>query len=198
VSFSVRVKTTAANAVRLRIWDGSPTFSAYHSGSGFYETLTVTRRLVSNPSLLSFDVDFQQTCTAYVDNAMLVSGSIPADYLPMHPADELVRCQRYFQRYLAGEFAAAGVAYSAPTNAMVPVMLPAKLGVIPTVTFVNVADWQLTTGGGSISCTSITPYQLSTALASFVTTVAGGLVAREAVMLFCGVAGRYVDFEANP
>ena len=35
--------------------------------------------------------------TYYVDNAMLVVGSQPADYAPLHPADDLARCLRYYE-----------------------------------------------------------------------------------------------------
>jgi hypothetical protein len=35
--------------------------------------------------------------TLYLDNAMLVIGPAPAPYQPLHPQEELARCQRYYE-----------------------------------------------------------------------------------------------------
>ena len=98
VSWSVRVRTSTANAVRLRL-DGNVTGtpSAYHSGNGAYQTLTVTETVPVGVTALSARVLLDATCTAYIDNAMLVVGSQPADYAPLHPADDLARCLRYYE-----------------------------------------------------------------------------------------------------
>src|SRR5262245_38938180 len=82
VTFSVRVKTSTGNAVRLRINDGVTGVQngAYHSGGGQYETITLTYAIAATATALNAAVQFDASCTAYVDNAMLVVGSVAADY----------------------------------------------------------------------------------------------------------------------
>jgi hypothetical protein len=71
-------------------------YSSYHPGNGAYQTLTVTATETATPNL-QLGIFFAASCTAYIDNAMLVVGSQPADYVPMHPADDLARCLRYYE-----------------------------------------------------------------------------------------------------
>jgi len=98
VTFSMRVRASVANAVRLSLYDGSTeTTGAYHSGSGAYETLTVTKTMASNMSAVLTRAYVEAAGTFYFDNAMLVVGSVAADYAPLHPADDLARCQRYYE-----------------------------------------------------------------------------------------------------
>jgi hypothetical protein len=97
VSASCRVRCATANAVRIGIFDGVAwQYGAFHTGSGSYQTLTATVTLGASGDYYC-GVFFAASCTAYVDNAMLVVGSVAADYAPMHPADDLARCQRYYQ-----------------------------------------------------------------------------------------------------
>jgi len=101
VSLSMRVKCSTANAVQLRLYDNvtGATLGSFHSGNSQYQTLTVTKTLAaSGITVISADLEFQQSCTAYLDNAMLVLGSVPADYAPLHPADDLARCLRYYEK----------------------------------------------------------------------------------------------------
>jgi hypothetical protein len=102
VSFSMRVRTSVANMVRVGVYDGSAwTYSPYHNGNGTYQTLTV-----SNVTLSAAATAWQMAAwwdnaisgLAYVDNAMLVVGSQYADYAPLHPADDLNRCLRYYEQ----------------------------------------------------------------------------------------------------
>jgi hypothetical protein len=98
ISVSLRVRTATTNAVRLNVGDGvTATPGTFHSGSGVYETLTVTKTIASNATLLNCSIEFDASCTAYLDNAMLVVGSTAADYVPLHPADDLARCLRYYE-----------------------------------------------------------------------------------------------------
>ena len=101
VTFSVRVKTSTANAVRLgaNLYVGSNNFvyGNYHSGGGTFETLTLTVTLATNLAYFQPGIFFSTSCSASLDNAMLVVGAQPADYVPMHPADDLARCLRYYE-----------------------------------------------------------------------------------------------------
>jgi hypothetical protein len=101
-SLSVRVNCATANACRVGLFDNSTnttTWSAYHSGSGAYQTLSIANVVCPTAaSQIQVRVAFDASCTAYVDNAMLVVGSQAANYVPMHPADDLARCLRYYEK----------------------------------------------------------------------------------------------------
>jgi len=97
VSASVRVSTGTASAVRIGVHDGTSwTYSSFHTGTGTYQTLTATAT-IGGASTAQVGVFFAGSCTAYLDNAMLVVGSQPADYAPLPPADDLARCLRYYE-----------------------------------------------------------------------------------------------------
>jgi hypothetical protein len=155
VSISVRLKTSTANAVRLRLNDqvAGVQESAFHSGSGQYETLSLTYTIASSGALnLYCLVRFLASCTAYVDNAMLVVGSVAADYVPLHPADDLARCLRYYEvldtGYRAWNSSAGSQLDAFPRNFM-------RKAVVPTITK---GTWSISnlTGQPTISDTTAT------------------------------------------
>jgi hypothetical protein len=153
ISLSLRVRTSTANAVRASVVsDGTGAvqlWSGFHTGGGAYETLTVTYSVPTNATYVGVMATFTASCTAYVDNAMLVVGSQAANYVPMHPADDLARCLRYYEvlgdpaggDLLLGAIATAGaqiIRGTFPYKAVKPVS--------PTVT--KVGTWGLTNAGG--------------------------------------------------
>jgi len=143
LTVSMRVKTSTPNAVRLGFFDGAAYFySGYHSGSGQYERLSVTLTVVNSASFATYCGPYiTASCTAYLDNAMLVVGPEPVDYLPMHPADDLARCLRYYEvinasggtAFQRGFWAGAGGA-----NYIEPLRYVRK-AIMPTVT--KVGTW---------------------------------------------------------
>jgi hypothetical protein len=99
ITFSARIRASAANAVRICIYDGAASnFSAFHPGGGAYQTLSVTATLGAGGTGGYVQIFFAASGTYYLDNANLVVGSQPADYVPMHPADDLARCLRYYEK----------------------------------------------------------------------------------------------------
>ena len=182
VTFSMRVRASVANAVRLSLYDGSTeTTGAYHSGSGAYETLTVTKTMASNMSAVLTRAYVEAAGTFYFDNAMLVVGSVAADYAPLHPADDLARCKRYYEVILqtAGELGGMGLAYST-TNATIPIRLSVEKAITPTLTSGGVAAdymvWNAT--GGAIALTAVPTSTVATVrIIQVAATVASGLVA---------------------
>ena len=98
VTLSIRVKTSTASAVAAFINDGSTTTTGTaHAGDGSYHTLTVTATLSSSATAFYVGVALSASCTAYVDNAMLVPGSTSASYVPLPYAEEWDRCLRYYE-----------------------------------------------------------------------------------------------------
>jgi hypothetical protein len=99
ISFSARVRTATANAVQISVFGSvlGRVTGTTHPGTGTYQTLSVSATLPTNETNLEVEIGLLASCTAYVDNAMLVVGSQYADYAPLHPADDLARCQRYYE-----------------------------------------------------------------------------------------------------
>src|SRR5215471_2524979 len=140
ISLSIRVNASAANAVRLLISfqtnSGSNTYSTYHTGGSTWQTLTATASVPSNETNVYINVSLEASCTAYLDNAMLIVGSTPADYVPLHPADDLARCLRYYEKHYPEIFAyvvnaGSACGYGVPFRAIKPVA--------PTIT--KVGTW---------------------------------------------------------
>lgn len=140
VSLSMRVNASVANAVRINLQsDGTGPVnvsSAFHAGGSVYSTLTVTATIPGNASIVYAVVYFAASCTAYLDNAMLVVGSVAADYAPLHPADDLARCLRYYEVFGGVSPSLPYIsAYSAANDPNgVNVFFAAKKAATPTVT----------------------------------------------------------------
>ena len=194
VSASVRVKTATASAVRIGIFTdgtgGTTTYSSFHTGGGAYQTLTVTVTVPTNATTVWLYAGvFAASCTAYLDNAMLVVGSQPADYAPLHPADDLARCLRYYE--VLGEtpscliFSESNAAASGLVRGQM--YYKSRKSVTPTLT--KVGTWFLSNGSAQ---PSISAQGLDTAWAQFQATAAGGAYALNQS------AGNAMTAEANP
>ena len=136
MSLSVRVRTATPNAVRIGLFDGSAwTQSTFHTGSGAYQTLTVTATMSGPGTNWQCGIFFAASCTAYLDNACLVVGSQAADYVPLHPADDLARCQRYYEEIqtVAGNTIFIGAGYASATGG-ISYPFKTKKAVAPTIT----------------------------------------------------------------
>jgi len=102
VSLSARVYSSVASAARLSLTTvgtgGATTYSAYHPGNGTWQTLMVSAPIPIDATSLTVDaLRMSATGTHYVDNAVLVVGSVAADYALLHPTDDMARCERYRQ-----------------------------------------------------------------------------------------------------
>jgi hypothetical protein len=91
VTFGCWVKSSDASHVRLKINDGTETFSDYHTGGGAWEWLEVTKTIASTPTnfyvqaLLSLAAK-----TAYFSQPMLVFGSAIGEGNYTRPQGEIV------------------------------------------------------------------------------------------------------------
>jgi hypothetical protein len=133
ISFSVWVNTAVANGLRAYIYsDGTGAGFTTTSTTGGPQVLRVTRTVPTDATLVTVGIQFTASCTGDIDNAMLVVGSQAADYAPLHPADDLARCQRYYEKF-------SGIAtrwYAQNTAVTQEVIIPVRaiLAVTPTVT----------------------------------------------------------------
>src|SRR5215467_12547018 len=202
-SFSILARSSVASAVRP--WwsnDGgtTKTYGAYHSGGGQYETLSVTNFTFSG-GFPMVGVEFGASGTFYLDNAMLVVGSVPADYAPLHPADDLARCLRYYQRWTASivnSLIASGQCFST-TQANVTLPLLAAMGGTPSLTNSALANWSLLSATGTNVAATALGIQggYSGMNMAIAVNTASGLVAGNATGLY-GVSGGWLALEFNP
>jgi hypothetical protein len=188
LTFSIRVATNVAGCVRAGIsTDGgtSYTFSAPSTaGGGSYGTLTVSAAANPSSTFVSVGLFFSITDTVYVDNAMLVVGSQAADFVPMHAADDLARCQRYYEVIgeSAGEVARQwyGIAGSADD---LFITYKQRKPVAPTVTrngtwnLANCSQPSIYTSG--LTGVSVRSLVTATGMASYTNSTAGNNITVE-------------------
>jgi hypothetical protein len=193
VYISVRVKCSQANSVRVGLFDDKATtvpstWSSYHSGGGAYETLTSSITIGNAATGLTIWILGQVAGTWYVDNVMLVSAPGPVNYLPIHPADDLARCLRYYEILgpnATGSLEVAGVA-SAGGQLIVQTFRYVPKAITPTVTKVGTWNTTNTTGQPIVNGVDTDSFYLS------VTSNAAGVV-----FAWNGTAGNKITVEAN-
>jgi len=200
-TFSAWVRCSTPNMVRLEMFGGSAAVSAYHPGDGAFHRLSAT--LVTGASVSTMDIHVRANAagTAYVDNAMLVIGSTTPDFIPMHPADDLARCLRYYEVFQAATnaFMIAGGQILSTTLYYGFLPLLAQKSVTPTVTFAAPGLFSVVHGAGSqATLTAITTLPSSNQLrcvqvqgtSSGMTQGGGSLI---------GISGgAWITVEANP
>ena len=202
LSFSVRVNTSVASAIAAGIYDDVNGFrwGNYHSGAGGYETLTMTAPVAPTAVQVRVGIKFDQTAFAYLDNAMLVVGPVPADYAPLHPADDLARCQRYYELIVSGTAnthiatAQAGSAVAA----FAPIIFRTPKAVTPTVTNSAHADFRLYAANTTLlTMTGFSASGISLLGCATTLAVASGLVAGDASVLLTATSNARISVEAN-
>ena len=196
VTFSAGVFSSANNAARLSVASdgtgGSTVYSSYATGTSTWQSLSVTYTVPTDSTVVNVRLWLDASCTAYIDNAMLVVGSQAANYVPLHPADDLARCLRYYENIgtsggndvivrgwagLAGE----GLDLVMPFRAYKPVT--------PTVT--KIGTWATANCAvGSPSFTASTQFGIRMSINA---TAGGG-----DTYAVNSNAGNYVTAEANP
>jgi hypothetical protein len=121
LTFSCHVKSANASTVWLAVWDGvARTYSAYHTGGGAYERLSVTATPDAAGTTLELEAWFEAGTArlVYLDNAQWIYGPLPGVYWSADPAIEKARCQRYYQVI---KTSARGKAVATNDNIEVPV-----------------------------------------------------------------------------
>ena len=130
--------------------------------------------------------------------AMLVPGTVPADYMGLHPADDLARCLRYYEIVASGSGpATVGQAQSA-TQAQT-ILAYTQKPVAPTLTVSANSDFQLlNAAAGSVVCTGFAPQNTTVNRMQVLVSVASGLVAGNATYMGGINANSKMMLEANP
>jgi hypothetical protein len=156
----------------------------------------------SDATFVRIYVIFTVSGTYYVDNAMVVMGPVAPDYYPMHPADDLLRCLRYYESFggqAAGWVVAMGFG-TATSAANVSKEYKAIKPVNPQITYSAASTWGVSPSGGPLlTCTSITTWTNDARMAMISPNVASGLTVGAGVYI-AGLANytATVVAEANP
>jgi hypothetical protein len=204
VTLAIRVKASVANAVRVSVWDSVNAFrySAYHTGSGAYETLTVTAPIAAAATGVQASINLDASCTCYADNAVLVVGSAAPPYAPLQPATDLSACQRYYHE-VGGlvNYEFVGPVFCSATTAFGGVLrFPVEMALTPTMTVSAPGDFGVYNASAAVlACATLGSSVLNRRSAGLTGTVASGLIAGNASTLFTNntLAAR-IKFEANP
>lgn len=147
VSLSVRTYSAPTGAMQVQLWStggAAPIDIRAFNTSTANQTVTVTGFVPSDATGVGVRVGMILPGTGYVDNAMLVVGNVPADYQPLHPAEDLIRCQRYYEvvgNPGAGDVCVAGYAAGASVNWHWQMMWQVTKAVAPVCT--KVGTWQI-------------------------------------------------------
>jgi len=151
VTFSARVRCSVAGIAAVRsYWNSGgantvvPTTYNYHTGDGTYQTLTVTQTVGANATFFRVEVfvtGVSINTTFWVDNCTLVVGVVPMTYTPLHVSDDLLRCQRYYERILTSdgnsELIFSGQAVQAGATIRNLVQMKAHKAINPTITAIG-------------------------------------------------------------
>jgi len=149
MTFSARVLPNTLNSIRPVVVGGvmGSTTNPFNT-TNVAQTMWCTFTVPSNETSLYVGFEMANASSvSQVDEAMLVIGAVPADYFPEHPADEILRCQRYLYREsgAGGALHQPWVGFSQSlTSAFYPVRYPVVMPVTPTLTFSAIADWNVT------------------------------------------------------
>jgi len=204
VTFTARVKCATASAVRLSVYDtvNGTRYGAFGLGSGAYETLSVTAPIAAAATQVQVAVVLDASATAYVDNAVLALGAAAVPYAPLHPAEDLARCLRYYQE-MGGldpsEYILSLQCYST-TQANGPLRYVVEMAIAPTITVSAPGDWRLSSATfTTIPATGLIAANVTRRTCVVSATVASGLVAGNVTVLFANnTANARIRLEANP
>jgi len=194
ITVSIRVKTSVASAVKIGIDDGVATsYSSFHTGGGGWETLTASLTVNAATTSLYVSVGMifvgdKKDGTYYWDSAMLVFGSTASTFYSVSPANDLLRCQRFFQVYggvTQDTMLCTGQNYTTVNNTYY-MQLVVPMRVIPTLTVNNATNFVTTSAAfGNISMTALAiGSTFHTTEICLNGTVAAGLVAGNVTMLY--------------
>lgn len=209
MTYSMRVKSNVAGVKLFVSYIGGQTASAVgHTGGNGWETLSLT--LTIPASGLTFAVGFDSVNTTvgssvspsagtfYVDSALLVFGSAVTTFIPLHPQQDLARCQRYYwQINSTNTGPVAMMQCTSATSAYGLIFYPVQMRASPTTTLTGQTISELYTatqgGAGTVSLSLSTTIRT----AQIVVTVASGLVAGNATSLVPTNNGFIIEFSAD-
>src|SRR5215471_7603586 len=187
VSFSIHVKSSVVGGANVVIMaNNANAATKFNAQANVDETISITTTLPASLTQFAVEVVLTTSGTYEFNDAMLVVGSVAADYAPLHPADDLARCLRYYEIVFAE---AQGIATAASQSIGNGVSYAAKKAVSPTLT--KVGTWGVTNAGQPTIVTRADGF-----LSGFSFVCAS--VAAGPFNTYISAAGQYITSEANP
>lgn len=203
LSFSIRVKGPASTTVQPVFNDGTNAYlgQVFNTGAS-YTTITFTQTISAAATVAWVGLIFGSIGVFYLDRASVVIGSQPSDYIPLTPAEDLLRCQRYFENihYNNSDTVVGTGMCSTTTNAIIPWIFKVRKGGTPTITISTATGFGVTSNAGvQINVTSMGSDLVGPSSCRLTPAVGSGLVAGNATVLFItGGAVCSVAAEWNP
>lgn len=159
----------------------------------------------NNDDYLAIGIYWPQTQgngTITITDVQLAPGSQTGSYPRIHPQQELILCQRYFQRiggYAANQILAGGGQAVSDTRALFNLVFPTPMRTVPSLTVSSaVEDMRITDWDSANEVTSITLDTGTTPRsARLLVNVAGGLTLATPYSLYTETATPYIDFSAE-
>jgi hypothetical protein len=196
VTFSVRVFMTQAHSLH---WQLQSTAGGLTQGDvtvplNVWTTVTGTHTVHDSATDLFLYLMVGQTGygafngQVYFDSAMLVVGSVPQEFVPAHPQEDLARCQRYYERAGGYQYACFGRGYTG-AGGYLPWTWHYKAEKAATPTVTKLGTWSVANCDQPVGRAGDTRSFLLTA-----TTTAAGTD----TYYFCADANSYLVSEANP
>lgn len=138
----------------------------------------------------------QQSGTFDISSVQLEIGDVATDFEFTHPADQLARCQRYFERIDIASGGGIATSHNTGATTSIGTLQYIRKRSVPTVGINTTGSTHVTLGGGSTAIT-ITPITTSENATTLHGSGAAGLTVDGAgVMFFTGGAGT-IDIDAE-
>ncbi len=137
----------------------------------------------------------QQSGTFNIANMQLEISATATDFEYVTPADQLARCQRYFERRSGAGMFALGRAFNS-TFADSYLNYSTVKRSIPTITASSTTGITATGSGAAIASTGVSTSSVKPDSAQLSITVASGLVAGEGLVMAL-VTSQYIDIDAE-
>lgn len=138
VTFSARIKTAYASAVRVSLDDGvSSAVSSLHTGGNTYETLSATLAVGASATALTVTISLLiqgQAHTGEIDNGVLAISSAAIGFEPILHAEDLARCRRFYQVHEVNDSGRLFDATDTVLYASFPLTPPMSVQASPTIT----------------------------------------------------------------
>lgn len=206
VTFTIRIRQGVSSTCYPYIQDsGSKTYGATSTTTGSFVTLSVTLAIGASATSVTVGVEFRATDTCYLDNAMLVVGdTAPQNYAPLHPAEDLARCQRYYEIYGGTDvYERLGIGQcSSATATAVQMFMQVQKAVAPTLTAVAASNFRTHNAALSVAYTGTSVVVAYPGKRSFDLTVnastAGFVAGNGSLVCANNTAITLVSVEANP
>lgn len=207
ISLRIPIKLSAAVADAVRAFiqtdgtGGTTTYSAYHGNNTNWENLDVNNITVpSDATYVRVGVAFAASCTAYVDNAMLIMGNAAVDYVPLTPEEELSRCQRYYEVWggtAIYETFMGGFCNGTTSLATVFIYKVTK-AVVPTLTFTAANTFAASVSGVVLTGTGISAAWIGLQSANINLETSGLTAGQGGLICANNTTSAHIYIEANP